>query len=190
MKKIAVIFPGIGYTTDKPILYYSRKIAMECDYEEVIPVVYTYKGGNIRGDRQKIQEAFEALYVQAKKVLDQVRWEQYGEILFISKSIGTVVAARYAEETGLRVRHVLYTPLEAAFLYHPAAALAFIGTKDPWSRPEEIIRQCLASGITVRGIEDGNHSLETGSPLADIATLGMVMKETRQFLLSEKPQPQ
>ena len=26
-KKIAVFFPGIGYTCDKPLLYYSAKLA-------------------------------------------------------------------------------------------------------------------------------------------------------------------
>ena len=28
-KRLAVIFPGIGYHCDKPILYYSRKLAKE-----------------------------------------------------------------------------------------------------------------------------------------------------------------
>ena len=38
-KKIAVLFPGIGYHTDKPLLYYSRKLAMERGYE-IIEVKY------------------------------------------------------------------------------------------------------------------------------------------------------
>lgn len=33
MKKIAVIFPGVGYHVDKPLLYYSRKIAAQNGYE-------------------------------------------------------------------------------------------------------------------------------------------------------------
>lgn len=28
-RKIAVIFQGIGYNIDKPLLYYSKKIALE-----------------------------------------------------------------------------------------------------------------------------------------------------------------
>ena len=39
MKKTAVIFPGIGYHTDKPLLYYSRKIAASQGYN-VIEVPY------------------------------------------------------------------------------------------------------------------------------------------------------
>lgn len=46
--KAAVFFPGIGYHCDKPLLYYSRKLAQECGYEETIALSYTYDGGNIR----------------------------------------------------------------------------------------------------------------------------------------------
>ena len=35
-KRLAVIFPGIGYHCDKPILYYSRKLAKEQEYKEII----------------------------------------------------------------------------------------------------------------------------------------------------------
>ena len=31
-KKIAVFFPGLGYHNDKPLLYYSRKIAISNDF--------------------------------------------------------------------------------------------------------------------------------------------------------------
>ena len=34
-KKIAVLFPGIGYHTDKPLLYYGKKLAGERGYEIV-----------------------------------------------------------------------------------------------------------------------------------------------------------
>ena len=33
MKKLAVFFPGIGYTADRPLLYYSRRTAAELGYE-------------------------------------------------------------------------------------------------------------------------------------------------------------
>ena len=49
--KAAVFFPGIGYHCDKPLLYYSRKLAQECGYEETIALSYTYDGGNIRVNR-------------------------------------------------------------------------------------------------------------------------------------------
>ena len=38
-KKLAVFFPGIGYHNDKPLLYYSRKLAAELGFE-VIEITY------------------------------------------------------------------------------------------------------------------------------------------------------
>ena len=34
-KKIAVVFPGVGYQADKPLLYYSRKLAAQYGYEVI-----------------------------------------------------------------------------------------------------------------------------------------------------------
>ena len=39
MKKIACLFPGIGYTCDKPLLYYSWKLLDGLGWE-IIPVRY------------------------------------------------------------------------------------------------------------------------------------------------------
>ena len=38
--KLAVLFPGIGYHCDKPLLYYAAKLAKAAKYE-VLPVSYT-----------------------------------------------------------------------------------------------------------------------------------------------------
>jgi phosphoglycolate phosphatase len=115
MMKIAVLFPGIGYHCDKPLLYYAGKLAAQHGFGEVVRVSYAYNGGNIRGNAEAMRAAFDALYAQAAEALSDIKWEQYEEILFISKSIGTCVAAAYAERNGLAVRHILYTPLKETF---------------------------------------------------------------------------
>ena len=33
MKKLAIIFPGVGYTCTKPLLYYTASMAAERGYE-------------------------------------------------------------------------------------------------------------------------------------------------------------
>ena len=52
MKKLAVIFPGIGYHVDKPLLYYSRKLAGEAGFS-VVGVPYRNFPKRIRGDEKK-----------------------------------------------------------------------------------------------------------------------------------------
>ena len=90
--KAAVFFPGIGYHCDKPLLYYSRQLAQECGYEETIALSYTYDGGNIRGNEEKMQQAFESLYEQAEKSLSAIAfigtsdpWSIVPEIQALSK---------------------------------------------------------------------------------------------------------
>ena len=180
--KAAFLFPGIGYTFDRPLLYYGRKIAAECGYEEIVPVPYSWTGGNLRGNPEKMREAFDAIFAQTEQLLKDVDFTAYSQVAFISKSVGTAAAAAYAEKHGLKVTHILYTPLEETFLFHPENGLAFIGTRDPWSDSNRIVQLCLQAGLTVRGIEDGNHSLETGNVLVDIGTLMEVMKETKKAL--------
>ena len=126
--KAAVFFPGIGYHCDKPLLYYSRKLAQECGYEETIALSYTYDGGNIRGNEEKMQQAFESLYEQAEKSLSAIDFDKYDEILFVAKSVGTIIASAYAEKHSIRCRQILYTPLKYTYNFAHREAIAFIGT--------------------------------------------------------------
>ena len=127
MKKLAVIFPGIGYHADKPLLYYARKLATEAGYEEQIKIEYTCTQKKIRGDKEKMKKTFEELYAQAECALKDVKWDEYDDVLFISKSIGTVISMTFAcrnfatiantdNNSTCTLRQILYTPLEATFL--------------------------------------------------------------------------
>lgn len=182
MAKIAVYFPGIGYHCDKPLLYYGRKIACEQGYEDYININYTYQAGNIRGNEEKMQEAYEALFSQAEAELADMVWADYEEVLFVSKSIGTVIAASYAKKYEINcVRHVLYTPLAQTFLFAPDHAAAFIGTADPWSSTEEIVRLSKKNQVAITVYEGCNHSLECADALKNIEILTDVMQRTRDF---------
>ena len=48
MKKLAVIFPGVGYHVDKPLLYYSKKIAAHYGYE-IVEVAYGKLPKKVKG---------------------------------------------------------------------------------------------------------------------------------------------
>lgn len=186
MKKLIIIFPGIGYHCDKPLLYYGRAVARKCGYEECINLTYSYDGGNIRGNAQKMQEAFEALYAQAEKRLAQVEFGQYGDILFMSKSVGTIIAPAYAKKHGIDCRHVLYTPLAQTFSFAPENGIAFIGTKDPWSDVDEVQWLSRKNNTPIYVYGGTNHSLEAGDWLGDLNILKDVMAKTSDFLMANK----
>ena len=88
-KNIAVFFPGIGYTCDKPLLYYSAKLAAEKGYE-VVRVPYGNFPPNVKGDAAKMYQCFVSAREQAEDILSGIDWARYQDILFFSKSVGTV----------------------------------------------------------------------------------------------------
>ena len=96
MKRIAVLFPGIGYHCDKPLLYFSREIAQSAGYTETVSLRYVSAFANIRGNTEKMREAGWELFAQTEKSLENIVWSEYNDILFISKSVGTAIAAAYA----------------------------------------------------------------------------------------------
>ena len=166
--KVAVFFPGIGYHCDKPLLYYSRKLAQECGYEETIALSYNYDG--------------ESLYEQAEKSLSAVDFDKYDEILFVAKSVGTIIASAYAEKHSIRCRQILYTPLKYTYNFAHREAIAFIGTSDPWSIVSEVQAFSQKQQVPMYTYENANHSLETTDTLENLKILQDVMGKTKGFL--------
>ena len=133
MKKIACLFPGIGYTCDKPLLYYSWKLLAGLGWE-IVPVRYSGFPSGVKGDPEKMLLSAQMAQEQAEEILREIDWSAYSEILFIGKSIGTVVACAYAARHQIRCRQILFTPVESTFQFVETGAIAFHGTSDPWER--------------------------------------------------------
>ena len=183
MRKLAVVFPGIGYTVDKPLLYFSRKIAAENGYEiKLLP--YTGFPPKILGDREKMTESYRIALSQSREMLSDVDFTAYDEFLFIGKSIGTAVAAQIATEILRPVRLLLYTPLEETFLFPLKDSIVFTGLADPWVGKESsrIPQLCEERGIPCHVVPGANHSLETGNAQTDLRNLLEIMEKTEQFI--------
>ena len=184
--KIAILFPGIGYHCDKPLLYYSGKLAIHYGYE-VVKVSYA----NLS---RSIPEAFADAYAQTEKSLKKFDWNQYEDTLFISKSIGTIIAAAYAQKHDIHCRNIYYTPLEQTFDFAPQSGIAFHGTKDSWVETAIIEKKCQEHRMPLHIIENTNHSLELqadndsasssmkSSVLQNLHILTNVMDLTEQYI--------
>lgn len=179
-KGLAVLFPGIGYTNDRSLLYFSGRVAVNAGYE-LLRVTYGGFPPGVKGDREKMKDSFVLAGKQAEEQLRDVRWEEYEEILFISKSIGTVVASAYARERNLAVRSVIFTPLEETFLFLRGDALVFHGTADPWAETAKIRAACEKCGVPLFITEGANHSLETGDAVKDVETLTGVVEKVKNW---------
>ena len=185
MKKLAVFFPGIGYTADKPLLYYSRKLAAELSYE-VLTLSYGGFPKKPKDDPEKLKACFRLAADQAAEQLEEVRWKHYDEIVFVAKSIGTAVAADLVAKCPVkeRIRFVLYTPVEKLFSFPLGEAVAFTGGADPWVGGAEsrVPALCRERGIPCLVFPGANHSLETGDLHTDLQTIIAVMESTGRFL--------
>ena len=184
MKKIACLFPGIGYTCDKPLLYYSWKLLRGLGWE-VVPVQYSGFPSGVKGDAEKMRQCGHMALEQAEELLRKISWSDYGDLLFVGKSIGTAVCAAYAKRHGLKCRLILFTPVEDAFRYTDGGAIAFHGTADPWADTKAIEKSCRKQGIPLYETEGANHSLETGDVDADIREMRKVMKTVRDYAAAD-----
>lgn len=185
MKKAAVLFPGIGYGAERPLLYYSAKMALNQGYR-IIRVSYSGFPEKIAGDHKMMRQAYQIGRDAAERILaDEDLW-QYDDLIFFSKSIGTAVGASYADEHGLdgKLRHVLYTPLEETYSLLKGSGIAFHGTSDPWAENDSIEALSRKKGIPLYTFEGANHSLETGDVLTDIENLKQVMETVWDYLFS------
>ena len=180
-RKLAVIFPGIGYTADKPLLYYTSRLARNHGYE-IQTVSYHSLPENVKGDPNKMKQTFDLALKQTEQLLKDIDWESYGTILFISKSIGTVIASAYATRHQLPVRSILFTPLTATFDFALPGSIAFHGTADPWAETNPVRTLAEEKEIPLFLIENANHSLETGDVQKDLPILQTVLKRVEDFI--------
>ena len=179
--KLAVLFPGIGYTNDKPLLYYSGKLAKELGYDTIY-INYDGFPDDVRGDQDKMTQCFDIALEQSKRILETVDWSGYDRIVFISKSIGTVVAVNYARNLPCTISHVLLTPLSQTFYEPVGEAIAFHGTADPWADTVQINAYCLINKVPLTIIPDANHSLETDHVLKNITIVKKTIKAIKKYL--------
>ncbi len=179
MNKLAVVFPGIGYNIYKPLLYYAGKIAVKNGYE-VLNVEYRDLP-YVDYSEESMTAAVEKAYDQVCEFLRNVDFLAYDSVVFIGKSIGTILAARYATEYFPKARLVLYTPLTYTYIFKTADAIAFLGDKDPFSDTDTVKSMSEEKGVPIYIYSGTNHSLESGDCCADINYLNDIMKHTADF---------
>lgn len=186
-KKLAVIFPGIGYTCTRPLLYYSAAAAAEMGYELIQldygPDIHSFKGRNSHDLESIAHLALERI----TPVLSGINYSSYSKIVFISKSIGTVIACR-AQENFCRTispLHFLLTPVPSTLPYlEKIDGLFFSGTADPYISPDLIYSAARQyPDKTGKIYPDCNHSLEEkGKTLKNINTLSEIIHKLQTFL--------
>ena len=178
MRKLLVLFPGVGYSTARPLLYYAKRMGQEKGYE-VLELEYSRMPEH---PFENLKETAKTVCTCAEAWAGHVDWETYDKIAFVSKSVGTVAAGfltRRLAETGrcVQIVNLFLTPIEPTLKYLTEAKngtkmgssqIVFSGTADQWMEPELLADFCRKHGIEHHAYTGGNHSIETGHVLRDV----------------------
>ncbi len=186
-KKYAVVFPGVGYGFDRPLLKESEKIAADNGYT-ILEIKYEDLPADIKGDEKLMLRAIDMAFYQAKEQFLSLDLTKDTELLFISKSIGTVVSAILSFDLELKnVKNVYYTPLSYTFSHiKRKSGIAFLGTGDSWNDPVLIRKLCEEYEIPLKLFEFANHSLLTDDEKVNAKILERTMEITRDYIEGNK----
>ena len=179
--RLAVIFPGMGYHKDKPLLYYAAKLVSAKGYE-VFPVQYRDLPLDGKGSADRLREVGNMCVAQTEEQLAGIDFDGYEKILFIGKSIGTKAALAFRDKHAPNAKAVLLTPLGMTFEHDTSNCIAFHGTSDQWANTAEIERLCRENGVSLYEYESANHSIETDDVFRNIEYLRDVMQKTENFI--------
>ncbi len=180
-KKLAVFFPGRRYGVDCPLLYYAEKICRNHGYETILLHYSEYRDVK---DMVSISENIKQVKKYLEQRLAQVCWEEYERIVFVSKSIGTVLAGYTEQKNHLHVHHIYLTPLAETFPYMKKEnTMVIAGTEDPYLPAAKLQQFCKENGIEVRWIQGVRHSLEEESVRKTLLYLEQIMEWIEEFMV-------
>ncbi|MCR5404159.1 MAG: alpha/beta hydrolase [Butyrivibrio sp.] len=183
--KLAVVFPGMGYHIDKPLLYYSKKLAKARGYE-VVGISYDFqiRAKDIMNDKETKNEAFLHAVSETEKQLASVNYADFKDILFIGKSIGTTVAAYFDRKNGINARQVVFTPVPETFDHlRDNCGVVFHGTADPWCETALAESKCEELHMELFKVAGANHSLETDDPIIDCCRMQGILEKVNDMLV-------
>ena len=150
-KKIVVSFPG-ARGCEIPLLYFGAKHFEDMGYEKRF---VSYPANR--------EITLENLLNNALEILRGIDWKEYEDVVFIAKSIGTVVCSKAKEMLGIPAKLVLYTPLEQTLAYirkDNEVILVAMGDEDPYLTAPRLMQHCEKEGIPCH-IEPGvGHRME------------------------------
>lgn len=187
-RHVAIVFPGMGYTADMPLLYYPSRLLLEAG-ADLLTVDYAYNRPDftaLSGPGRE-QWLFADVSAACRAALAQ---RPYQRVTLIGKSLGTLAMAHLlATEPGLEgARTVWLTPLlsndrvwtELRRAGRPAVVA--IGTADRFYDATRIAEARATPDVDAVVIDGADHSLELrGDVLGSLAALERVLRAVQRI---------
>jgi hypothetical protein len=135
--KLCIVFPGLGYTAQRPLLHYPTGLCIENGHD-VLLVNHTYKDN---AAFRELDEAGRNAWLQADgEAILSLLGETYTHITMISKSIGSIPMAHLALHHLPEATRIWLTPLlpqdDVQQAITSKQSFAVISKEDPFFRED------------------------------------------------------
>ena len=186
--ELAVLFPGLRYTCDMPLLYYTTRLLLERG-ADVLQLHTDYN----RLDFETAAPLARAQWIGADALAGLLAGQSqrsYTRLVLVGKSIGTLAigfllaGGAASQAATIWLTPLLHQPLlvQAACLCNGPALFA-VGESDSTYDAQALGRIQQATGAQVVMLPGANHSLEVpGDPQHSIRHLGVVMEAITRIL--------
>ena len=183
---ICFMFSGLGYTYEKPLLYYITMLMLKHRID-VVHIHYTYPKGLMTKSADEIADfMMKDIDLVMKDVLSD---SDYKNIIFAGKSLGTIplIQRIMKDEVYKDAVMLLLTPLLTrlelfeSLLETTHKGLLVIGSRDHYYT-EEVYR-LKTNKMNIAVIEDADHSLDVFcSPMESLKALETVLNGIERLL--------
>lgn len=180
-KKIAVFFPGRKYSVDCPLLYFADFVCSGKGYERAF--LHYAKHREDKSNTTVLEDiesakSYVIATIQAKEL------NEYDEVVFISKSIGTVLSGYVREALNLKnIKNVYLTPLPETLKYIESKdSIVIAGTKDKFLDKDVLKGFCNENNIDLYQFEGLGHSMETDDVKESLDIIGRVQEIIDKFV--------
>jgi hypothetical protein len=186
-RHLAIIYPGLGYNTDMPLLYYTTSILSKRG-ADVLQLRYNYQSEAFqslaeKAQYQKVIADSSAAYTTA------IKQQSYSQITLVGKSLGTLALGHLLTQSGLaKTKFIWLTPLfrneslrnQITSVKHQA--LFVIGTKDTHYSADVLKEVEDKTGGESLVIENANHSLEAEGVLESVSIMQQYVSKVSTFI--------
>lgn len=184
--RICFMFSGLGYTYEKPLLYYVTMLMIKHGID-VVHIHYTYSKELMTKSTDEIAGV---MMQDIDLVLqDVLSHDDYKNIIFAGKSIGTIplIQRMMKDDAYKDAVMLLLTPLLTrselfeSLLESTHKGLIAIGTRDHYYT--EAVHQLKTNKMNIAVIENADHSLDVlYSPAESLRALETVLNGIEQLL--------
>ena len=178
MKKgLIILFPGIRYSSDAPLLYYTRLAYEYAGYECIAIDDY---GIDTKKDKEDLNAYADLAVGNLIRRFKDVDLSEYERVVFAEKSVGTVIGLKLSDELKADdVYHILYTPLDETIGYiTPKRRIVGMasGEEDSHVEIKVLASTCKKLGTEFIKVRKAGHRLEgAGDVTKDISVVAQVV---------------